>query len=61
MVNNLPAVLETQVQYLGWEDPPGEGYPKNTTGSFEASSLVKGSLQSGILAVTLPSTENSTV
>ena len=21
MVNNLPAVLETQVQYLGWEDP----------------------------------------
>ena len=24
-VKNLPAVRETQVQSLGWEDPPGEG------------------------------------
>ena len=24
MVKNLPAVLETWVQSLGWEDPPGE-------------------------------------
>ena len=25
MVNNLPAVQETQVQSLGWEDPLEEG------------------------------------
>ena len=25
MVKNLPAMRETQVQSLGWEDPPGEG------------------------------------
>ena len=25
MVKNLPAMQETQVQFLGWEDPPGEG------------------------------------
>ena len=24
MVKNLPAVQETRVQSLGWEDPPGE-------------------------------------
>ena len=29
MVKNLPAMQETQVQSLGWEDSPGEGngYP----------------------------------
>ena len=28
MVENLPAMQETQVQYLGWEDPgEGNGYP----------------------------------
>ena len=29
IVKNLPAMQETQVQSLGWEDPPGEGngYP----------------------------------
>ena len=25
MVKHLPAMRETQVQSLGWEDPPGEG------------------------------------
>ena len=25
LVENLPAVQETRVQSLGWEDPPGEG------------------------------------
>ena len=25
MINNLPTNLETWVQYLGWEDSPGEG------------------------------------
>ena len=25
MVKNLSAMQETQVQFLGWEDPPGEG------------------------------------
>ena len=25
MVKNLPSMQETQVQYLGQEDPPGEG------------------------------------
>ena len=25
MVKNLPAMQETQVQSLGWEDSPGEG------------------------------------
>ena len=24
-VKNLPAMQETQVRSLGWEDPPGEG------------------------------------
>ena len=29
MVKNLPAMQETWVRFLGWEDPPGEGkgYP----------------------------------
>ena len=29
MIKNLPAMQETQVGSLGWEDPPGEGngYP----------------------------------
>ena len=29
MVKNLPAIQETGVQFLGWEDPPGQGngYP----------------------------------
>ena len=29
VVKNLPAMLETWIQSLGWEDPPGEGngYP----------------------------------
>ena len=26
MVKNLPAMRETQVQSLGWEDSPGEGH-----------------------------------
>ena len=25
LVKNLPAVQETQVRFLGWEDPPKEG------------------------------------
>ena len=25
MVKDLPAMWETRVQSLGWEDPPGEG------------------------------------
>ena len=25
MVKNLPAMWETWIQSLGWEDPPGEG------------------------------------
>ena len=28
MVKNLPAVQDTQVQFLGLEDPPGEGNGK---------------------------------
>ena len=30
MVKNLPAMRETWVQSLGWEDPPreGNGYPR---------------------------------
>ena len=27
LVNNLPAKQETPVQFLGWEDLNGEGYP----------------------------------
>ena len=29
MVKNLPAIQETGIQFLGWEDPPGQGngYP----------------------------------
>ena len=25
LVKNLPAMLETQVRFLVWEDPPGKG------------------------------------
>ena len=34
IVKNLPAMQETQVQSLGWEDPPGEGkgYPHQYSG-----------------------------
>ena len=34
LVKNLPAMWETWVQSLGWEDPPGEGkgYPLQYSG-----------------------------
>ena len=33
MVKNLPAVQETQVRSLGWEDPQeGNGYPLQYSG-----------------------------
>ena len=34
LVKNLPAVWETWVQFLDWEDPPGEGsaYPLQYSG-----------------------------
>ena len=34
LVQNLPAMQETWVQLLGWEDPPGEGkgYPLHYSG-----------------------------
>ena len=34
LVNNLPAMQETWVQSLGWDDPPGEGkgYPLHYSG-----------------------------
>ena len=34
LVKNLPAMLETWVLFLGWEDPPGEGkgYPLQYSG-----------------------------
>ena len=34
-VNNLPAVQETRVQFLGWEDPlflPGESHGQESAG-----------------------------
>ena len=31
MVKNLPAVRETWVQCLGWEDPPEEGMATNSS------------------------------
>ena len=30
MVKNLPAIQETQVQSLGWEDPLQYSYPENS-------------------------------
>ena len=46
MVKNLPAMQETQVQSLGWEDSPeeGNGYPLQYSG-LEKSTEEPGRLQ----------------
>ena len=43
MVKNLPAVQETWVPLLGWEDPPGGGigYPPQYSGASLIAQLVK--------------------
>ena len=40
MVNNLPAMLKTRVQFLGWEDPLGKEMA--THSSIVAWSLARG-------------------
>ena len=43
LVKNLPAMPETPVQFLGQEDPPGEGieYPLQYSWAFLVAQLVK--------------------
>ena len=43
MVKNLPAVQETQVQFLGQEDSPGEGidYPLKYSWASPVTQMVK--------------------
>ena len=36
MINNLPAMEETQVRSLGWEDPLEKGMATQTTNTCEA-------------------------
>ena len=46
LVKNPPAMKETPVQFLGWEDPPGEGigYPSQVFGGFLCGSTGKESI-----------------
>ena len=43
LVKNLCVMQETPVQFLGWEDPPGEGivYPSQYFGASLMTQLVK--------------------
>ena len=43
LINNMPAMQETLVRFLGWEDPPGEGivYPLQYSWASPVTQLVK--------------------
>ena len=43
LVKNLPAMQETWIRSLGWEDSPGEGYPLQYSGLENSmDSIVRG-------------------
>ena len=46
MVKNVPAIWETQVQSLGWEDSPGEGNGNPLHYSCLENSMDRGAWQS---------------
>ena len=51
-VKNLPAMQETQVQSLGWEDPPGEGNGNPLQYSGLENSMDKGAWRATVHGVT---------
>ena len=56
MVKNLPAVQETQVQFLGWEDP----LEKRVAAHTSIHPMEKGMVtHTGILAWRIPWTEET--
>ena len=52
MVKSLPAMWETWVQYLGWEDPPGEGNGNPLQYSVLENSMDGGAWQATVHGVT---------
>ena len=55
LVKNLPAMLETWVQSLGWEDPLGKGRATHSTFHFHALEKEMAT-HSSVLAWRLPGT-----
>ena len=51
MVKNLPAVQGTQVESLGWEDPPEEGTTTHSRILAWTIPWTKGAWQAGICGV----------
>ena len=51
MVKSLPAIQETWVQYLGWEDPPREGNGDPLQYSCLESSMDRGAWQATVHGV----------
>ena len=51
MVKNLPAMLETWVQYLGWEDLLEEGVATHSTIFVWRMSMDRGSWQATVYGV----------
>ena len=56
-VKNLPAMQETQVQFLGWEDPPGEGNGNPLQDSCLEISMDRAACQSTVHGVTKSRTQ----
>ena len=52
MVKNLPAIRETLVGSLGWEDPPAEGYGNPFQYSCLENSRDRGAWQATVHGVT---------
>ena len=50
-IKNLPAVQETWVQFLGWEDPPGEGNGYPLQYSCLENSMDRGACQATVNGV----------
>ena len=50
-VKSLPAMLETQVQFLGWEDSPGEGNGNPLQYSFLENPKDRGARQATVYRV----------
>ena len=51
MAKNLPAVQETWVQFLGWEEPPGEGNGNPLQYSYLENSKDTGAWQATVHGV----------
>ena len=49
MVMNLPAMQETRLGTLGWEDPPGEGSGNSLQYSCLENSMDRGAWQAIVL------------